>query len=106
MITVDVGTTLTRILGANHLAVNDWYQNAPEPPPPNFGGLRTNRANLLYLLDAIPDASWNDRRLGLRRRPADDPSRAARVPLHRRRFVARGALDDESAGRGRGAHAR
>lgn len=60
MITVDVGTTLTRVLGANHLAVNDWYQNAPEPPPPNFGGLRTNRANLLYLLDAIPDASWND----------------------------------------------
>jgi len=43
------------------LRLNDTYANAPEPPPsPEFGGLRTSPANLLYLHTLFPTAVWHD----------------------------------------------
>lgn len=43
------------------LRLNDTYANAPEPPPsPEFGGIRTSPANLLYLHTLFPTAVWHD----------------------------------------------
>jgi hypothetical protein len=61
--TAVVTVSATRIIvgGVDHLRREDLYQNAPEPPPsPEFGGLRSVAANLLYLQEELPDAAWHD----------------------------------------------
>lgn len=59
-IVIDVQDSLTRIAGLDPLQYNDICQDAPEPPPPGFGGLRTVSANLLYLFEKLNTAIWND----------------------------------------------
>lgn len=59
-IVVDVQEALTRVTGPDPLQLNDLYVDAPEPPPPGFGGLRTVSANLLYLFEKLSTAIWND----------------------------------------------
>lgn len=58
---ISVSPTRTIVGRVETLRLNDVYQNAPEPPPgPEFGGLRTNSANLLYLHELFPAAVWHD----------------------------------------------
>lgn len=57
---IDVSETATKVIGLDPLQLNDLVQDAPEPPPPGFGGLRSTPANLLYLFARFPDADWHD----------------------------------------------
>lgn len=58
---IAVSPTRTMVSRVETLALQDLYYNAPEPPPsPDFGGLRTNAANLLYLHEQCPTAIWHD----------------------------------------------
>jgi len=59
-IIVRVSVSITRVQGLDPLRLNDLYMDAPEMPPSGFGGLRTNAANLLYLFQELPDATWID----------------------------------------------
>lgn len=57
---VDIQEALTRVSGLDPLQLNDLYIDAPEPCLPPFVGLRTVGANLLYLFERLPQATWND----------------------------------------------
>jgi hypothetical protein len=88
MITVSVREGMAYITGLDPLRLNDLYQDAPEPKALGLNGLKAVGANLLYLLEKLPESIWNDpsgrllearahRYLeALHRRPPDDNDRA------------------------------
>lgn len=57
---IDVRDTLARVMGLDPLQLNDLLADAPEPPPQGFGGVRPTAANLLYLMEKLPHATWQD----------------------------------------------
>ena len=60
MTSVKVTASLLSVAGLDPLQRNDLYQDAPEPPPPGFGGLRPTIDNVLYVFEKLPEASWDD----------------------------------------------
>ncbi len=60
-ITITVTAGRTTLAGLAHTAITDVLYAAPEPPfSPDFGGVRSAAANLLYLHERFPDAIWVD----------------------------------------------
>ena len=57
---VTVGPSLIKVAGLDAIALNDLLADAPEPAPQGWGGLRTTTANLLYLAEKLPGATWRD----------------------------------------------
>lgn len=57
---VTVNASTITVTGLDPIRRSDIFQNAPEPPPVGFTGIRTNSANLLYLQQQFPDAVWQD----------------------------------------------
>lgn len=60
MIVIDVQPDAVLIGGVDPLRLNDVIMDAPEPPTPGTSVLKPVAANLLYLFEALPAASWND----------------------------------------------
>jgi hypothetical protein len=60
LITVRVSGNAVHVTGLDPLKLNDLYADAPEPAPPSFHGMRPVSANLMYLLEKLPDAVWDD----------------------------------------------
>lgn len=59
MILVDVQLDAVKIGGIDPLVLNDFVQEAPEPPSPG-GFLKPTPANLLYVFEKYKEAIWND----------------------------------------------
>ena len=60
MTSVKVTASLLSVAGLDPLQRNDLYQDAPEPTPPGFGGLRPTIDNVLYVFEKLPEAVWDD----------------------------------------------
>ncbi len=60
-VTINVTAGRTTLTGLPQTAITDVLYAAPEPPfSPDFGGVRSAAANLLYLHERFPDAIWID----------------------------------------------
>lgn len=59
---INVGPSLTRLIGLAPATLNDTLQDAPEPPIPQWpaGSLRTTGANLRYLATRFPAEAFVD----------------------------------------------
>lgn len=61
-VTISVTSSIARLSGMDRLRIQDVYFEAPEPPNADdlLDGIRSCGANLLFLHERFPDATWHD----------------------------------------------